>query len=515
MTEIRNRAADPPFGATIGELLIESAEAEPERVVLIANDREITLSELSDHALAVAAVLRANGVQTGDPVVTMLGNGPNHIAHFLGISLAGALWVPLNPGSRGPSLAHAVSLTEPVLAFASADAIEHLHQAGLSQNCQTVETDCWELPDRPVHSKMDFADVEPDDIRAILFTSGTTGPPKGVMVTERMLVASAAGTALASDCRKEDVFLMWEPMHHIGGSQVLLMALIHRVQLVVVERFSARRLWPLVREHGVTKLHYLGGILEILLKAAAREDDRNHPVQLAFGGGCRTEIWNAFEQRFNIAIREVYGMTEASSFTTINCEGVVGSVGTAVPWFNLELRDEHGNPTTDGSAGEITVTSAHAGLFTPGYYKAPEATDRLLQNGRLYSGDLGRCDASGHFQYTGRLTDSLRRRGENISAWEVETALAGHPDIAESAIVGVPASIGEHDILCFVIIREEGCFDPVSLAEWCRSTMPGHHVPRYWKQVQVFERTPSQRIRKDLLDRGLSDATDTEDENRR
>ncbi len=208
-------------------------------------------------------------------------------------------------------------------------------------------------------------------------------------------------------------------------------------------------------------------------------------------------------------------MTEASSFTTINVKGIVGSVGTAVPWFDVELLDENGEPVADGAAGEITVTSGQTGLFTPGYRKSPEATDRLLQQGRLHTGDLGCCDSDGHVRFIGRLTDSLRRRGENISAWEVETALAGHPDINESAVIGIAANIGEQDIFCFVMMREGVNFNPEALAEWCRSMMPRHHVPRYWKQVKAFERTPSQRIRKDLLDRSLSDATDTEIVNRR
>lgn len=515
MTDVRGQAAVPPFEATIGELLMESARKEPERVILIAGEYQITLSELTGHALAVAADLRARGIQRGDPIVTMLGNGPNHIAVFLGIALADALWVPLNPDLRGPSLAHAVSVAEPVMAFAAADSVEQLHRAGISANCTIEETDCWEFPDRSARIRGVFEQTEPAAIRAILFTSGTSGPPKGVQVTERMIMASAAGTAMASDCRMGDVFLMWEPLHHIGGGQIVLMALIHRAQLVVVERFSASRLWPLVRKHNVTKLHYLGGILEILLKAAPCDNDRSHPVQLAFGGGCRAEVWRAFQQRFGIPIREVYGMTEASSFTTINMKGIVGSVGTAVPWFDVELLDENGEPVEDGTAGEITVTSEQTGLFTPGYRISPEATDRLLRSGRLHTGDLGRCDADGHFRYVGRLTDSLRRRGENISAWEVETALACHPDIAESAITGIAANIGEQEILCFVIMREGAGFDPEALAEWSRSTMPRHHVPRYWKQMQAFERTPSQRIRKDLLDRSLSDATDTEIENGR
>ena len=280
----------------------------------------------------------------------------------------------------------------------------------------------------------------------------------------------------------------------------------------MVKKFSASRLWPQVRAHQVTKLHYLGGILEILLKARPTNIDRDHSIQLAFGGGCRPEIWRDFEQRFGIPIREVYGMTEASSFTTINLDGPTGSVGTPVPWFDVEMLTSDGQEVSEGEVGEIVVTSHHPGLFTPGYRKAADATEQLLRNGRLHSGDLGRFDEDGNLYYAGRLSDSLRRRGENISAWEVETALVAHPYVAECAVVAVPATIGEHEILCFVIMADERAFNSAELCKWCRSAMPKHHIPRYWRHVDSFQRTPSQRIRKDLLDLDLTNAEDLADD---
>ncbi|MCC0016912.1 MAG: AMP-binding protein [Rhodobiaceae bacterium] len=506
----RSRAATPPFAATIAGLLTQGARDEPDRTVLVADGHTVTVGELAHHARAIAADLVARGILPGDPVVTMLGNGANHCALFLGIALSGALWVPLNPEARGPSLAHALATTNPVLAFATRDAVARLREAGLNPCVPVVESDGWALQQRAPTGGITLPDIAPDDVRAILFTSGTTGPPKGVMVTERMLMASAAGTARACDCTDGDVLLMWEPLHHIGGSQVLVMALVHDVRLVVVERFSASRLWDQVREHAVSKLHYLGGILEILLKSPPTPGDRDHPVRLAFGGGCRIEVWRAFQLRFGIPIREVYGMTEASSFTTVNVNGQFGSVGTPVPWFEVDLLDEKGNAVPDGTPGEFTVASGWSELFTPGYLNAPDATARLKRDGRLHTGDLGRRDGDGNYYFIGRVTDSLRRRGENISAWEVEAALAANPAIAETAVVGVPAEIGEHDILCFVTMRDGHAFDPSALARWARDHMPRHHVPRYWKEVSDFPRTPSLRIRKDALDRSFDGASDTD-----
>ncbi len=508
----RAKATQAPFVTTISNLLLDGELNHPEHVILVADNREISLAEIVLQARAVATQLEASGVQKDDPVMTMLGNGPNHVAIFLGISLIGALWVPLNPDAKGHSLAHAIGIADPVLAFTTPIAREQLERAGLKPSCIVVETDGWQLPPRTAPHEAKLPKTDPQDVRAVLFTSGTSGPPKGVMVSEQMLVASAAGTAQASDCQSGDVFLMWEPLHHIGGSQIVVMALIHLTRLVMVKKFSASRLWPQVRAHQVTKLHYLGGILEILLKARPTNIDRDHSIQLAFGGGCRPEIWRDFEQRFGIPIREVYGMTEASSFTTINLDGPTGSVGTPVPWFDVEMLTSDGQEVSEGEVGEIVVTSHHPGLFTPGYRKAADATEQLLRNGRLHSGDLGRFDEDGNLYYAGRLSDSLRRRGENISAWEVETALVAHPYVAECAVVAVPATIGEHEILCFVIMADERAFNSAELCKWCRSAMPKHHIPRYWRHVDSFQRTPSQRIRKDLLDLDLTNAEDLADD---
>jgi len=504
-------ALTPPFARTLGGLLLDRERATPDRVLLVHEGRGITVAEVAAAARTEAAALRARGVGPGDPVLTMLDPGPSHIVQVLGIALAGALWVPLAPDARGPSLAHALSVADPVLAVAAPGAADVLRAAGYPADRPVLARDGWAW--RPADAAPDIAPpVDPDTPRAILFTSGTTGPPKGVIVTGRMLIASAAGCALASGCNPGDGYLMWEPMHHIGGPQLLAMALAGGARLVLVERFSASRFWDDVRRHRVTKMHYLGGILEILLKAPPARKDRDHPVTLAFGGGgARADVQRAFTDRFSVPLREVYGMTEASSFTTVNMAGADGSVGQPVPWLDMEIRDAAGRPAETAATGEIVVRARHAGLLTPGYLGNPEATAKLLRDGRLFTGDLGRRDTAGNLYFLGRMTDSLRRRGENVSAWEVETALAAHPDIVETAVVGVAAETGEHDILCFVMLRDGAVWSPAALLDWARRNLPRAHVPRYWKQVSAFDRTPSQRIRKDRLDRDLTDAFDRGD----
>ncbi len=507
MTEDSRGFSEPPFEGTLAGLLRDRSSRHPGRVLLTWQDRNITTREVASVAEGFADQLRELGVKPGDAVLTMLDAGPTYVTLFLGLSLAGAVWVPQAPDARGPSLAHVLSTVKPVLVIASLHAVPNLVAAGYADKDAILEMNGANWPPQSgANNASATSPASPDDMRAVLFTSGTTGPPKGVIVTDRMLLASAAGCAFASKCDIGDVFLMWEPMHHIGGPQLVVMALVHGARLVIVERFSASRFWPLVRAEGVNKLHYLGGILEILLKAQGREDDKDHPILLAFGGGCRTETRRDFGSRFAIPIREVYGMTEASSFTTVDNRNTEGSIGQVLPWMEAALVEDDGRFVAEGTTGEIAVRPRYPGLLTPGYLGNLEATGRLLREDWLFTGDLGRRDAEGNFYYLGRKTDSLRRRGENISAWEVETALAGHPEIAETAVVGVPSEIGEADILCYVLMREGCDFDPSGIADWCRNQMPRNHVPRYWKQVKAFERTPSQRIRKDCLDRTLADA---------
>ena len=512
MTEPDGPFACAPFGGTLAGLLCDRTKRFPDRGLLTWEGTRITTAEVALAARRLGATLGDHGVKRGDTVLTMLDPGPNYIALFLGLLLVGAIWVPQAPDARGPSLAHVLSIAKPGLVIAAARTREALAAAGYTDPILEFDGWGWTAPSGSDQGPDRVAsDPDPDQTRAVLFTSGTTGPPKGVIVTDRMLLASAAGCAFASKCEPGDGFLMWEPMHHIGGPQLVIMALVHGARLVVVKRFSASRFWPLVRAQGVTKLHYLGGIIEILLKAPERADDRDHPVILAFGGGCRPKTRQDCATRFSIPVREVFGMTEASSFTTVDDLQTTGSVGQALPWMEVELVETAGQPVAEGAVGEFAVRPRHDGLLTPGYLGNADATARLVKDGWLYTGDMGRRDASGSYYFLGRKTESLRRRGENISAWEVETGLSTHPDIAETAIVGVPSEIGEADILCFLIMREGTEFDPVSIVGWCQNQLPRHHVPRYWKQVYGFERTPSQRIRKDCLDTSLSDAIDTGD----
>jgi len=278
----------------------------------------------------------------------------------------------------------------------------------------------------------------------------------------------------------------------------------------MVERFSVSNLLDEVIAEGCTHLHFLGGVIGLLLNQPPSPKDRAHRLRLAFGGGCPKSMWREFEARFGIPVFECYGMTEASSFTTVNREGRLGSVGKPLPYFEVKIADGEGKALPAGERGEFWVREREPNLIMKGYFDNPTATSAALVDGWLRTGDVGYTDADGFFYYAGRMKDSLRRRGENISAWEVERVFADHPAIAECAVIGVENDIGDQDLKLLVRLNAGARLAPLALVQWAEPRMPRFHIPRFIAAIDAFPKTPSERIRKELLPKTTEDAWDLE-----
>jgi crotonobetaine/carnitine-CoA ligase len=496
---VSNAAADDGF---VGRFM-HLAAIEPERRFATFEGEELCFGALHRRSGAVAAALRRAGIVPGNRVATMLRNSPAMLAILFGLAKAGIVWVPVNVQQRGDGLRHILGHSEPCLCVVEPDLFPLLRESRTTSASVT-------LPDEIINAQGDFTEAPPGAgaVLAISYTSGTTGPPKGVIVTHRMLRFAGEGVVLAASLRDGDVAFMWEPMYHIGGAQMIVVPLLRRVHLAMVGRFSARRFWADVRESGATHIHYLGGITQILLKQPPNELDWAHRARMAWGGGCPSETWFEFERRFGVRLRECYGMTEASSFTTFNDDGEPGSVGRPVPWFEVDLLDQDGVPVPNGTRGEIVVRTRRPGAIFPGYFRAPEATARALQNGALHTGDLGSRDAAGRLFFHGRMSDSVRCRGENVSAWEVERIAVTHPAVADCAMIGVSAEIGEQEIKLVYSRRPGAWIQPAELSAWLAQRLAPYQNPRYLVEVVEFERTPSQRIMKHRLSARTDDCWD-------
>lgn len=502
--------ASPPDHGNIYDLLIRAATADPDHAVCRIGHRTMTRSALADTASAVAAALERRGLRQGDRVAVMLDNSPDHLAVIFGLAKAGMVWVPVNTRLKGDSLAYILDHSAPSLVIA---------EAALGPVLPATLRDIVILRETPAGAALFAASgaaslgraADGEGAAALLnisYTSGTTGRPKGVLVTHRMLQAATQAVMSLAEIRDGDRMIVWEPFFHIGGSQLVIIPLLHKVTLTLVERFSASRFLGQLRESGATQFHYLGSVLPALLKQPPRADDRTHGARIAWGGGCPRDIWRAVETRFGISLRECYGMTETSSIVSCNFTGKLGSVGRALPWFEMDVVDEKGRPAAAGALGEIVVRERSPGVLFAGYFRNPAATEGALRDGVLYTGDFGVRDEDGDFHFHGRKTDNLRHRGENVSAFDVEHVVRQHADVEECAVIGVPGELGEQDIMLFVKARPGCRLDAAALAGWCAERLANFQLPRYIAEVERFEKTASERIMKHTLPRDTAVAWD-------
>jgi len=500
----------PPGDETVIDWLMQRARQTPDAVYCTYRGQALQCAELARQVLQVAARLAGRGVRPGDRVALMLATDPLHLATLLALARLGAVRVPVNIHLRGAPLVHLLAQLKPRWLVADPEHRAVLEEAGPLPQMLWREALLASDDDDAAADTALPAPPTADDILALTLSSGTTGAPKGVRKSDRHLRAGAEAVLRLTDAGPGDVFLFWEALHHGAGVAVALAALKGGFRLAMVERFSASGFWDDARAAGATHVHHLGGVVAMLMKQAARADDRDHPVRIAWGGGCPPALWAAFAQRFGVEVREGYGLSELLTFVTMNRDGPVGSIGKPLSHYDLLLCDEQGEPVPPGVTGEITLRARVPGLGFLGYADSPEA-DRACRRGDWFlTGDLAVQDAEGWLRYAGRGKDMLRRRGINISAWEVEQVFAGHPDLEEVALVGVPGELGDDELKLFVRPREGHAVEPLALVRWAESRLPYFQLPRYVSVVAEFPKTPTQRIQKKDLPRGTHDAWDLE-----
>jgi crotonobetaine/carnitine-CoA ligase len=464
----------------------------------------ITRRQLRERVARTQQALLQKGLRQGDHVAVMLSNSPEHIALIYALVACGLVWIPVNTKLRGASLGYVLEHAQPRLLVSepefrevlAGETLPRTPMADLDDLVSAVSGEC----------QLRAAPVGPSATLCIIYTSGTTGAPKGVIFTHRMMRIATEAALVVADMKDGDRAFLWEPLCHIGGAQMLMVPFLSRVQLHVVRRFSAGQFWTQWTAARATHLHYLGGVLDILMQVPSSEPAGT--IRVAWGAGVSAQAWSPIRERFRCALRECYGMTECSSFATFNASGKAGSIGRPLPWIRVELLDDQGRAVPAGQTGEIVLSTDLPGAFLPGYLGNPAATGQALRDGKLYTGDAARQDADGDYFFVGRRTDSMRVRGENVSAWEVERVFAEHPDIVASAAVGVSSSVGEQEILLYVQCKPHATLDWDELVAWARPRLAAFQLPRFFRQVERFDLTPSERIQKHRLSRSADHAWD-------
>ena len=506
---------------TIRAAMDRRARETPDDVYCIFEDRPLSFAALDTAVNRVANGLLARGLRKGDRVALMLPSHPDHVIAIFALAKVGLVRVPVNVHLKGQALAFVFEQFAPRALIADNEYAGQLRPVLAAYRLDVVVWRGTMAARREWGELVDHSDANPppiapdaDDIIAITPSSGTTGAPKGVLKSDRTLRAGPIATRVLSDRQPGDVLLLWEALHHGAGVAVLIGAVLERITLAMVARFSASRFWDDARSHRVTHIHYLGGVLPMLLAQPPRPDDRAHDVRIAWGGGCPAELWATFESRFGVSIREGYGLSELVTFVMVNADGPRGAIGKPLAWYDVRLFDAAGNEVRAGEVGEIAVHAHDQRLGFLGYFRNAEASAsawREVGGKRWYmTGDLGRRDQDGWFFYAGRSKDSVRRRGINISAWEVERVVDTHPAVEESALVAVPSALGDDELLLYVRPVGGRPIDADDLIRWCDSRLPYFQVPRYVAFVDDFPRTPTQRVRKSELSRDVAGVWDRE-----
>ncbi|GAA1578583.1 class I adenylate-forming enzyme family protein [Leucobacter aridicollis] len=501
------RASAFIHGSPLEEQLSAAAKRDPNRVYLLDEGRPVTVGEIEEGVTSLVRVLGRLGISGDSRVGVALPVGKDHVVTIFALLRLRALWIPLNPQLIGEPLGHQLR---------DSDATHVLCESGspLAQDSQVQVFGELRALHGPGHNATVFATFPRTAISAdngsselqgaclLMYTSGTTGPPKGALVTETMLRAAVLGAIEVSQPKPGDVFYVWEPLFHIGGAQVVFLPLFEELTLAMVPRFSASRFWDDMLAYDVTHIHYLGGILQILLQLPQRGTERENRVRIAWGAGATPEVRAACEDRFAFALHECYGMTEASSIVTVNSAERDGGVGRPLPWVDVSVRSDERLTTSraDGPrVGEILVRGQIEGLITPGYLGNPEATAKILDGEWFCTGDNGYFDAAGRLHFTGRASDSIRVRGENISAWQIESVFSLHPAVERCAVVGVEAAIGEQEMALFYTLDGAANIEPEDLLEWGKNHLARFQIPRYVRLLEEMPLTPSQRVAKHRL----------------
>jgi crotonobetaine/carnitine-CoA ligase len=502
----------PEEPATVPEILRARAEATPDAPFVTHGEDRLTYAECLGRAEAAAASLAWLGVGKGDKVALMLPNCLEFLDLWFGCALLGAVMVPVNTGLKGEGLRFIVEHSDADVAMIDASvaaAFEEALPGGVGPRRRFVRGAKGSAEDTlgallaGDHARPPAVRLMPGDITSILYTSGTTGLPKGVLNCHNAYsVAAHEFTRRYVRARADDVFYTSLPLFHVNAQMLTTMgSLVSGRPMVLAPRFSASNFVADLRRHEATVFNYIGAMLTMVAKQPAGDDDRANPARLAVGGAAPAELWQDFERRFDLTILEIYGLTETATF----CLGSppedirVGTLGLSLGWSEVKVVDEAGADTGQGEPGEIVIRSERPDILFKGYYKNPEATEAAVADGWFHSGDRGRREEDGYFVFVDRLKDSIRRRGENISSYEVERIVNSHPAIAESAAVGVPSDLGEDEVMVHVVTVADAELDPAELVEFCEARMARFMVPRYVRLREALPKTATERVRKFAL----------------
>ncbi|MRG84879.1 ATP-dependent acyl-CoA ligase [Salinibacillus xinjiangensis] len=499
----------------IGTELEQLAHESPDLKWLYYQDDIYTLSEISIKATKAANLFLSLGVKKGDKVALLLSNSPEYIFAWFGLAKIGAVMVPINTSTKGEMLSYIINHSDAVLAIVEDQffmeyqsiypTLEKVQNTiVLSDHHSTVENKPnFHLFERALNAQSTFFrnrdTVSLENLMCILYTSGTTGVPKGVMLSQNAYME--AGNISANKIfqfRPNDIIYTCLPFFHVNAQMGTTMpALLSKIPMAIGKKFSASQFWSEMKKYNVTIFKFIGAMITILYKTS-KDVKYDNPVRLGLGAPVPKDLWEPFQERFGLQLLEGYGTTETSTACIANTPSNfrIGSCGKPLTSYEASIRDDNNHPLSANQPGELCLKPLKNHVFMEGYYKMEQKTKEAFRDGWFHTGDRVYRDEDGFYFFMDRTKDVIRRKGENISSYMVEKIINNHPRVYESAAIGVPNELSEEEVKVFVIPKPGEAISAQDVYNYCKKHMSEFMLPRYIEFIQELPKTPTEKIQK-------------------
>lgn len=512
---------------TLGFILEDKTRKNSDKTFFYFEDKKFTYNETNQYANRVANGYFSMGLNKGDKVIVMLPNCAEFVFNWFGCAKLGIVECPINPALLGDLLRHVILTSNAKVLLVHEDFIERIKSIQDDLTCVEKVIIYAPLGKRPdakikfpmitfnelVDSGSEFS--SPEEIHyydplQIIYTSGTTGLSKGAVLPHHAMYLYAMDAIESIGFTSNDIHFSCLPLYHINIRWFTIVpALLNGTTFAMVERFSASKLWDQIREYGATNLCLLGAMVTYILKQPLSEKDKDNPARVFHGGPMTVEQAKEFQERFKVNVFLGYfGMTEANWITSLNhkeaetlkadgkWEQALGMGKENKERYEVKLVDDFDNEVPIGQTGEIICRPARPFSMMMEYINMPDRTVEAFRNLWFHTGDIARKEGDGFFYFVDRKKDYIRRKGENVSSYEVEASINANPKVAESAAVGIKAPEGEEEILIVLRLKEREALTPQELYEWCKGRMAKFMIPRYMRIVDEIPKTPTGRAQK-------------------
>ena len=512
--------AFPPSERTLPAMLQRQANRYSSHPLIVTHNGSISFAQAPYLAARFAGTLALAGIRRGDRVALMCSNRVDFFEVYSGCAWLGAVVVPINTASRGPQLQHILTNSGAHLLIIEAEllnALDHVNIGALALEriwCigDHVRTSFDGLPVSNVPPRAQAVEpggTDPAQLLAILYTSGTTGPSKGVCCPQAQYFWWALNGIRNLEIREADVLCTSLPLFHSNALGTFYQAVLSGSTIVAEPRFSASRFWQSLVQHRATATYVLGAMVPILLAREPTTEERSHRVRCGLGPGVPANLHIAFQQRTGIRLIDGYGSTETNFVIgSTTAEQCPGSMGKVCPGYHARVIDRNGDDVAPGHPGELILRSDDPLSFATGYFAMPQDTSAAFRGGWFHTGDRVVREADGSFRFLDRLKDAIRRRGENISSYEVEQVLLSNPAVAAAAVFAVPSELAEEEVMAAIVRRPGSVLTETALHEFCRPRLARFALPRFIEFVDVLPMTENGKVQKfRLRDRGVGPKT--------